>query len=169
MPQSRIHFRIVVVFPGDVKPEKSLLPKIIDKINKDSANPLGLHIDLWAWDTDTNPTFNALGPQGAIDEDFEIESCDLVIGIFWHRLGTPTKDGLTGTEHELHLAYQVWLNQEKPEIMVYFLQADYLPKTEEECQQLERLLRFKAEFARDHRLSWDCKNRRHLGQVSLVL
>ncbi len=164
MPQSVIHFRSVVVFPSDVKAEKSSLPKIIDKINRDSANSQGLHLDLWAWDTDASPTFDPLGPQGSIDEVLRIDSCDLVIGIFWHRLGTPTADGRTGTEHELNLAYQTWLTRKKPEIMVYFLQTDYLPKNDEECQQIQNLLRFKNHFGSGHRLSWECKNKRHFEQ-----
>jgi hypothetical protein len=42
------------------------------------------------WEADTHPSFHALGPQGLIDEVLEIESADLLIGILWHRLGTPT-------------------------------------------------------------------------------
>ena len=39
----------------------------------------------------------------------KIEDCDILICIFWKRLGTPTKkDGKTGTEHEFHLAYEAF-------------------------------------------------------------
>ena len=71
------------------------------------------------WEADTHPGFHALGPLGLVDEVLEIERADLLIGIFWHRLGTPTADGMTGAEHEFRKAYLSWQSTRRPEIMVY--------------------------------------------------
>jgi len=32
----------------------------------------------------------------------QIADSDVVVGIFWKRFGTPTRDAQSGTEHELH-------------------------------------------------------------------
>lgn len=61
------HLRTAIVFPGDVKSERTALSKIIEKVNRE-FNALGLHIEVWAWDTDATPGFDPFGPQGVIDK-----------------------------------------------------------------------------------------------------
>jgi hypothetical protein len=80
-------------------------------------------------ETDTYPGFHLDGPQGLIDPILRINDCDLLIGIFWKRFGTPTADGTTGTEHEFNLALQSWKEKGRPQIMFYFNQRPYAPKS----------------------------------------
>jgi hypothetical protein len=76
------------------------------------------------WEKYAYPGIHSEGPQGLIDLLLDIENCDILIGIFWKRLGTPIKkDGKTGTEHEIMKAYELWKqnqNNKKPPIMIYF-------------------------------------------------
>lgn len=57
-----------------------------------------------------------------MDKGLTIDKCDGLIGIFWTRLGTPTKTAESGTEHEIRLAIGSWKDREKPTkpIMLYF-------------------------------------------------
>ena len=135
MEQARI-FRIVVASPGDVQAEREVLPSVVDELNRGIAADRGLHLVLSRWETDTHPGFHLEGPQGLIDPILKITNCDLLIGIFWKRFGTPTADGKTGAEHEISVAYEAWKKTGKPQIFIYFNQSSYnstLDKSEDKA------------------------------------
>jgi hypothetical protein len=105
-------------------------------------------------ETDTHPGFHPEGPRGLIDRIMKISDCDLLIGIFWKRFGTPTANGKTGTEHEFSLAYESWKDNGSPQIFVYFNQKPYAPKSSAEAEQWKQVLGFRDRFPEDG-LSWD--------------
>lgn len=70
-----------------------------------------------------------------------MNECDILIGIFWKRFGTPTNGADSGTEHEILLAYDVWKKKKQPHIMVYFNQQSPPTLTEIDPKQLERVQR----------------------------
>jgi tetratricopeptide (TPR) repeat protein len=151
--------RVVVASPGDVKTEREIVPRVIDEVNRNIAHKAGLHLELYRWETDTHPGFHPLGPQGGIDTKLKIEDCDLLVGIFWRRFGTPVSDAKSGTEHEFRIAYNTWLkNKTKPQIFVYFSQRAYTPKSKEETDQWGLVLQFKKDFPKEG-LWWDYKNK----------
>lgn len=104
---------------------------------------------MFRWETDTHPGFHPEGPQGLIDRIMKVTDCDLLIGIFWKRFGTPTVDGKTGTEHEFNLAYESWQKEGTPQIFVYFNQKPYAPKSKAETEQWGKVLEFKDKFPKD--------------------
>lgn len=156
-PQTRI-LRIVVASPSDVQPERDVLPSIIEEVNRGVANDRGLHLVLSRWETDTHPGFHAEGPQGLIDPILKVTDCDLLIGIFWKRFGTPTANGKTGTEHEFGLAYEAWQEKKSPQIFVYFNQKAYTPKSKAETEQWGQVLEFKDKFPKEG-LWWSYKGK----------
>jgi hypothetical protein len=141
--------RIVVASPGDVQAERDALPAVIEELNKGVAADRGLRLELYRWETDAYPGFHAEGPQGLIDELLRIEDCDVLIGIFWTRFGTPTKDAQSGTEHEIRLAYEAWKKHRRPQIMVYFNQKSCTPKSKAETDQWGQVLEFRESFPKD--------------------
>jgi len=155
--------RVVVASPGDVKPERDTVSKVVEEVNRTIARPLGLHLDVYRWETDSHPGFHPQGPQGLIDPTLKIEDCDLLIGIFWRRFGTPVSDAKSGTEHEFRLAYKAWKKKHKPQIMVYFSQKPYAPKSKEETDQWGLVLQFKKDFPKKG-LWWDYKNKSEFEQ-----
>ncbi len=155
--QPRI-FRIVVASPGDVQPERDVLPSVIEELNRGVAADRGLHLVLARWETDTYPGFHLEGPQGLIDPILRITDCDLLIGIFWKRFGTPTEDGTTGTEHEFNLAYEAWQEKESPQIFIYFNQKAYTPKSKAEAEQWGQVLDFQNKFPKEG-LWWPYKGK----------
>ena len=66
------------------------------------------------WETDAYPGFHPEGPQGLIDAILRIEDCDILIGIFWKRFGTPVSDACSGTAHEFQRAYEAWQEHQRP-------------------------------------------------------
>jgi hypothetical protein len=156
-PRPRI-LRIVVASPSDAQPERDVLPSVIDEVNRVLAADRGLHLVLTRWETDAHPGFHPEGPQGLIDPTLNITDCDLLIGIFWKRFGTPTADGKTGTEHEFNLAYEAWQEKGSPQIFVYFNQKAYAPKSKAEAEQWGQVLEFKDRFPKEG-LWWPYKGK----------
>src|SRR5258708_22756296 len=120
MPKPVLVLRVVVASPSDVKAERDSLAEVLEEVNRDTARPAELDLELARWETDARPGFHAGGPQALIDPILDIEDCDLLIGIFWSRMGTPTPSGETGTEHEFQTAYSSWTRKQRPDIMAYF-------------------------------------------------
>jgi hypothetical protein len=138
--------RVVVASPGDVTAERGAVERVFDEINHGIARDRNLYCEVWRWETDAYPMFHAEGPQGAVDEILPIDSSDLLIGIFWKRFGTPVKDAASGTEHEIRLAYAAWQAKHRPQIMLYFSQKPYSPRTQDELEQWKKVLAFREEF-----------------------
>ena len=156
MPTPVLVLRTVVASPTDVKPERDALPSIFDEVNRDTAGPARLHLELSRWETDSHPGFHAEGPQGLIDPILNIMDCDLLIGIFWSRMGTPTPSGRTGTEHEFDTAFESWKRNRRPQIMAYF--CTRAPSTTADQAQVARVQTFKEQFPREG-LHWPYASR----------
>jgi HEAT repeat protein/3',5'-cyclic AMP phosphodiesterase CpdA len=138
--------RIIVASPGDVQAERDLLPRVIDELNRGIAADRNLRLELVRWETDSFPGFHPEGPQGPIDSVLKIEDCDILIGIFWKRFGTPVMNANSGTEHEFLTAYEARKQKGSPQIMVYFNQKPYNPSSSKESEQWTQVLRFKENF-----------------------
>jgi len=141
--------RVVVASPVDVQAERDALAAVIDDLNKSLAIDRALRLELVRWETDASPGFHPKGPQWLIDSFLRIDEADVVIGIFWKRFGTPVDDASSGTAHELRLAHDAWSTKGKPQVMVYFRDSPYAPKTKEETDQWGYVLKFKSEFPRE--------------------
>jgi formylglycine-generating enzyme required for sulfatase activity len=141
--------RIVVASPGDVQAERDALPVVLEELNGGIAAEHGLRLELGRWETDAYPGFHLQGPQGLIDPILRIEDCDVLIGIFWKRFGTPTKEAGSGTEHEFRQAYAAWKQHGRPQIMVYFNQEAATPKTKAETDQWGQVLEFQEHFPKE--------------------
>jgi hypothetical protein len=157
MPQARI-LRIVVASPNDVQAERNVLPSVLEELNSGVADDRGLRLELSRWETDTHPGFHPEGPQGLIDPVLKITECDVLIGIFWKRFGTPTADGKTGTEHEFRQAYDAWLEKGSPQIFVYFNEKSYTPKSKPEAEQWGQVIDFRDRFPKEG-LWWPYKGK----------
>jgi hypothetical protein len=145
---TKFHLRVVVASPGDVQRERDSLPEVFELLNRGIAEDRGYHLDLYRWETDVYPRFNAQGPQAAVDSSLRIDDCDILIGVFWARFGTPTHDADSGTEHELRIAHEAWKRtQRRPIIMIYFNSEPFAPKTVDEAEQLRKVLELKRNFS----------------------
>ena len=150
--------RIVGASPTDVQAEREALSTVAAELNQGIAAEHGLRLELARWDTDAYPGFHPEGPQGLIDVVLHLEDCDILIGIFWKRFGTPVTDAQSGTEHEFRLAYTAWQQKRRPHIMVYFNQRAYPPKSREETDQWGQVLDFQHNFPREG-LWWPYKGK----------
>jgi len=153
MKQVRV-LKIVVASPGDVQAERDAIPAIVEELNKGIADECSVRLEVYRWETDAYPGFHPEGPQGQIDRGLRIEDCDLLIGIFWKRFGTPVHDAQSGTEHEIRLALESCEKMGRPQLMIYFNQAPHEPQSPAEKDQWQQVLDFKQSLSQKV-LWWD--------------
>ena len=113
MPVEAKVYRILIASPRDVEEEEKIIREQSYKWN--AANTMGMKKILMPirWNTDATPSLEGRG-QSVINSQL-VDSCDLLIGIFRTRLGTPTPEADSGTVEEIERAN----NQGKP-CLVYF-------------------------------------------------
>ncbi|NYZ12122.1 hypothetical protein HL658_06135 [Azospirillum sp. RWY-5-1] len=137
---------LVVASPGDVDRERKKLSEVVDELNAGICRSHNITIQLHTWERFAYPIMHPMGPQGAVDEALQIGQCDLLIGIFWTRFGTPVLGKESGTEHEFLTAYNAWKKNGSPNIMMYFNSKPYSPKSYEEVEQWGKVMRFKKTY-----------------------
>ena len=75
-------------------------------------------------------------PQEIINKT--VEQCDVMIAVFWTRIGSPTDRAESGSMEEI----KAFLKADKP-VLLYFSKRPYELKTPDDHDQLNRVLRFK--------------------------
>ena len=145
-PQSPPPRQIVIIAPSDVEDEVDTIRGIIDLAN--SFRP-EQPIRPWYWRRDATPGLHVEGPQGVTDEQMRISSADLVIAIFWTRLGTPVGTESSGTLHELNLAWDSWRSIGTPAVWIYFCKRPIPQDALEDSGQFSALRSFRSNLPRE--------------------
>ncbi len=125
------HIRIFLSSPGDVGDERTLALQVIEQLGYDTGLEDKVTFKVVAWDKPGAgiPMLATMTPQAAIDAGLPKPSeCDIVIVIFWGRMGTPLPsqykkaDGspyLSGTEWEFEDAMRAARQHKRPQVVVY--------------------------------------------------
>lgn len=93
-------FRVVVGSPGDVAEERKLARDIIYSWNDHNAHRYNAVLLPVLWETHAVPELGDR-PQAIINRQL-IQTSQILIGIFWTRLGTPTDAAESGTAEEIY-------------------------------------------------------------------
>jgi hypothetical protein len=106
----------MIASPGDVQAERDIVRDVVHEWNAVNAIRRGIVLLPVGWETDLAPEMGD-APQTIIDKRI-LKDADLVVGIFWTRIGTPTASYASGAVEEIeeHLAAK------KP-AMLYFSMA----------------------------------------------
>src|SRR5215213_6440242 len=157
---------LIVVSPGDVQSEREAMNEIVDDLNRIISVQFGLELRVLRWETDAYPAFHLEGPQGHIDDVLQIDNCDIMVGIFWKRFGTPTRDSASGTEHELGRAHTAWKASggRRPQIMMYFKNKKYEGKDDAEKNQMALVEDYKKKVSAEA-IWWGYKSRSEFEQL----
>jgi hypothetical protein len=90
---------VLIASPGDVKEERQAAREVILDWNRKFTKRVKLVLQPRMWELDGTPEIGS-DPQDLINRQF-VRDCDLVIAIFWTRLGTKTPRADSGTVEEI--------------------------------------------------------------------
>lgn len=123
--------------PSDVAAERDAVEAAIHSWNGMHGEKAGVLFVPWRWEVDAIPSL-ASDAQSVIDAQ-GVDRSDLIIALFWGRLGSPSREAVSGTVAEIERGRA----QGKP-VHVYFSHRD-LPH-DVDADQLARLREFKEEI-----------------------
>lgn len=135
---------VLITSPNDVPP--GLISDIQQEIytwNRINSRKEKIILKPLRWETDVYSTLTKSGPQTIINKQI-VKKADILIGVFWTRIGTPTKNYISGSVEEI----EEHLDAQKP-AMLFFLQKEidqaYLNNRENKSQY-RKLLQFKEKW-----------------------
>jgi formylglycine-generating enzyme required for sulfatase activity/energy-coupling factor transporter ATP-binding protein EcfA2 len=127
------HFRIFLASPGDVAAERKIALEAIEQLQYERQFRGKVFLEHVAWDNPGTGTLMraTISPQEAIAHGSgKPADCDIVVVIFWARMGRPLPDPPyhheagnrpyhSGTEWEYENAMEGFLENKRPEVVVY--------------------------------------------------
>jgi hypothetical protein len=113
MSYEAVVYRILVASPGDVAPERAAVTEVIGAWNALHSADTGAVLLPVLWETHASPEMGDR-PQAIINKQL-VRDCDLLVGIFWTRIGTHTGVAESGTVEEI----EEFLGAGKP-VLLYF-------------------------------------------------
>lgn len=128
-------FRVLIASPSDVEEERDIAVKTIQEWNDLNSHERQIVLLPLRWETHTAPEYGKR-PQEIINKQM-VDHCDLLIGIFWTRIGSPTGVKDSGTLEEIDRVATAG----KP-IMLYFSKVKKAPD-DIDVEQLAKLREFK--------------------------
>jgi hypothetical protein len=106
-------FKVLIASPGDVEEERVAIPQIISDWNINNAEISKVVLLPIKWETHSAPLLGDRA-QGIINNQI-VTSCDMAVGVFWTRLGSPTGVSESGTAEEIE-----WFIENGKPVMLYF-------------------------------------------------
>ena len=128
MPDQPHRIRILIASPSDVNAERKTA---IESVRIWNAANSGVVLEAVDWETYAAPD-GSKAAQEAINEQM-VDRCDCAVGIFWTRIGTPTKVAPGGAVEELQR-----LEGMGRKTMVYFSNAP-VPRGNKDYDQLKQV------------------------------
>lgn len=99
MSYGAVTFNVMIASPGDVASERAIVRDVIYEWNAVHSNARKIVLLPIGWESHSSPEMGA-SPQAIINNQV-LAKCDLLIGVFWTRIGTATDDYLSGTVEEI--------------------------------------------------------------------
>lgn len=81
--------RVLIASPSDVELERDEIEKAIFEWNCFFAEETEIVLIPGRWENDVTPSYSGTEAQAIINEQL-VNKCDILIGVFWTKLGTPT-------------------------------------------------------------------------------
>lgn len=138
--------QVLVTSPNDVP--KSIIENVIESVNqwnKLNSSVRNIYLKPVRWETDVYSTLGNEEPQQIINTQI-VSKSDILIGVFWTRIGTPTDNYESGSVEEI----ERHIVTDKP-AMLYFLKKKVpleLFNNVDSKQQYEKLEAFKSRWSK---------------------
>jgi hypothetical protein len=137
MPFRAEIYRVLIASPADLSDERKAATEAINDWNAQHAVAEATVLLPVKWETHATPEAG-VRPQGALNHQI-VDSCDLLIGMFWTRFGTNTGVAESGTAEEI----ERFVRDGKP-AMLYFSRRPIDPN-KIDLKQQKKLRAFKNE------------------------
>lgn len=128
-------YNIMIASPSDVIQERNIIRTEIHRWNDIHSHHRKIILMPIGWDTNLSPEMGD-HPQNIINKRI-LTKCDLLIGVFWTRIGTETQNHKSGTVEEI----EEHISSNKP-AMLYFSSQPVVADTVD-LDQLAALKKFK--------------------------
>jgi len=104
MPFDAKVFRVMIASPGDVKEVRGIIREVLAEWNAIHASSRSTVLLPLGWESHATPTMGDR-PQAIINKQL-LKDADLLVGVFWTRIGTSTGEYQSGTVEEIeeHIA-----------------------------------------------------------------
>ncbi|WP_413860275.1 DUF4062 domain-containing protein [Candidatus Aalborgicola defluviihabitans] len=135
MSYSAIVYKVMIASPSDVSAERSIVREVLSEWNVVSSDARCQVLLPIGWETHSVPEMGDR-PQALINKQI-LHDCDLLVGVFWTRIGTATGEYASGTVEEI----EEHIKTGRP-TMLYFSSAPVLPDSVD-ADQYRRLKEFK--------------------------
>lgn len=113
-------YKVMTASPSDVAAERSIVREVLSEwnvVNADIRKQILLSV---GWETHSVPEMGDR-PQAIINKQI-LHGCDLLVGVFWTRIGTATGEYASGSVEEI----EEHIKANKP-VMLYFSSAPVMP------------------------------------------
>lgn len=128
-------FNVMIASPGDVVSERNIVRNVVYEWNAIHSQTRNIVLLPVGWETHSSPEMGER-PQEIINKQI-LDKCDLLVGVFWTRLGTETGKYPSGTVEEI----EKHVKMGKP-AMLYFSNQPVLPDSVD-MRQYTKLKEFK--------------------------
>jgi len=128
-------YEVMIASPSDVPHERRLISQILHQWNSVNAKDRGILLMPITWETHASPAMG-MRAQEVINTQV-LKDADLLVAVFWTRLGTPTGSSASGTVEEI----EKHISAGKP-AMIYFSSQPVRPDSVD-TEQYRALLEFK--------------------------
>lgn len=92
-------FNVMIASPTDVAAERKIIRDVIYEWNAVNSESKRIVLMPVGWESHSSPEMGE-SPQEIINKQV-LDRCDLLVGVFWTRLGTPTTEYVSGTIEEI--------------------------------------------------------------------
>ena len=137
MTYSATVINVMIASPSDVETQRQIVRDVIHEWNAIHTKDRCVVLMPVGWESHACPKMGA-SAQEIINKDV-LADCDLLVAVFWTRLGSPTGNSPSGTVAEI----QKHMESGKP-TMIYFSNAPVRPESVED-EQYTALLAFREE------------------------
>ena len=135
MPEPIQLFRLFVASPSDVEEALDIIRGQVEQWNRDHGPLARARLEFTNWRTHNHPAAGAR-PQAILNRQL-VDRCDILVGIFRFRFGTPTGAAESGTEEEIRRCIRKGRT-----VMVYFAQRP-APRRQKDRDEFARIEEFK--------------------------
>lgn len=125
----------MIASPGDVASERSIVRDVVYEWNAVHSKSRNIVLLPIGWESHSSPEMGA-SPQDIINNQI-LDKCDLLVGVFWTRIGTQTTEYASGTVEEI----EKHIKSEKPAMLYFSSQPVAMDSVD--IEQIQELKKFR--------------------------